>query len=109
MTHPKNEHELLDEQEALARAGIERAVRGLGIDVMDALSLPPAWREHEIFEAGTASIAQAIGHEATTKLIASALALKAAKGTDLRGILRRACVESLFAITPTSRTDAELR
>jgi hypothetical protein len=104
MKPPRDERELLDEQEAAARAGIERAVRGLGVDLMDVLALPEAWREHELFEAGVSATANAIGHEATVTLIAGALAATVAKPAGLRAILRRAVVESALAIAAMDGT-----
>jgi hypothetical protein len=98
------EGEFLDEQEALARAGIERAVRGLSADVMDALSLPKKLREHEMFEVVTAIAAGAISHPAALSAIEGALLGKISRPTDLRGILRRACVDSVVALTAPERS-----
>jgi hypothetical protein len=105
MFHSRDEEMLLDEQEALACAGIERAVRGLGIDVMDALSLPNHWREHELFDVGVASAAQAITSETTMKLIAASIAGKVAQPGNLPARLRRACIASVLSFTSSHRAD----
>ena len=103
MFDSRDEQELLDEQEALARAGIERAVRGLGSDVIDALSLPRAWREHELFEAGVTSAAHAITSEATMKLISASIVGSAAKTGGPRAMLRQACLASVLSLTSNAR------
>jgi len=103
MFRSRDEEKLLDEQEALACAGIERSVRGLGIDLMDALSLPNEWREHELFDAGVASAAHAITSEATMKLIAASIVGKAAQPGNLSARLRRACIASVLSFTASDR------
>jgi hypothetical protein len=98
------ERAFLDEQEALARAGIERAMRGLGIDLMDALSLPEKLREHELFEIATAIAAGAVSNDVTLSMIEGSLLGKSSQPTDLRGILRRACLDSVLAFTAAERS-----
>lgn len=104
MSHLTREREFLDEQEALARAGIERAMRGLGVDLMDALSLPPKLREHEMFDVVTAAAAGAITHDATLSVIEGSLLGKGSQPTDMRAILRRACLNSVLAFTAAERS-----
>ncbi len=99
MFDSRDEQELLDQQEAQVRAGIERAVRGLGGDVIDALSLPRKWREHEFFEAGVTSAAHAITSEATMKLITASIVGTAAKSGGPGAMLRRACLASVLSLT----------
>ena len=87
MQHVATEQELLDQQEALARAGIHLALRGLGIDLIDALSLPPALREHAMFDTAIAAAAGAIGHDAVMQIVGAWLLKAAPKRADLRGML----------------------
>ena len=98
MGHFDDERECLDEQEALARAGIERAVRALGVDLIEALSLPKHLRDHEMFEVATAVASGAISHDATLAAMADSFLGKNSQPINLRGILRRACLDSVLAI-----------
>ena len=101
------ERELLDREEALAREGVERALRGLGGDLIDALSLPAAWREHEMFEAGVSAAAGAITSEAAAKALAAAVVGGAARPGRLREVVRRACIDSALALARVGGTRDE--
>lgn len=98
-----DEREYLDRQEALAHEGLERAVRGLGVDLLDALSLPTRFREHEMFETGVAAAAAALGNEATLRMIEGAVLGKSPTSGGLPEALSRAGLESLLALTATDR------
>jgi hypothetical protein len=87
MQHVSSEKELLDQQEALARAGIQLALRGLGVDMIDALSLPPSLYENELFDKGVAAAAGVIGHESIVQLVTGWAGKAVAHHVDARGLL----------------------
>jgi hypothetical protein len=105
MNKDSDERRLLDEQEARAREGIHRAVRGLSLDLMEICAIPPSVRESEVLEAGIAAASLALGHEATVELIAKSLIDNAPQGAGMAGSARRTILRALLAATNPERTN----
>jgi hypothetical protein len=90
MRHPGDEQELLDEEEALARLGLQHAVRAIGIDLIDGLALPPELAERAAFDSAVAAVSSGIGHRLGLELIGAWL-LKIVPGQRaMSGILSAA-------------------
>jgi len=87
MQHVSSEKELLDRQEALARVGIQVALHGIGVDLIDALSLPPALHEHELFDKAVSAAAGVMGHETLMKALTGWALKSVPRRPDLRGVL----------------------
>jgi len=69
MRRPADEQALLDEEEALARAGLRHSVRAIGIDLIDALALPRDLGESEMFDTGVSAVSGALGHHLAIELL----------------------------------------
>jgi hypothetical protein len=103
MSAADEEKKLLDEQEALARAGVERAVRGVAVDLIDACSLPATWRQNEMFESSVSATARAIAHPSMLAVLTGALMRWSPKPAGMGALMRRALYNSVQKITPTDR------
>ena len=87
MRHPADEQELLDEEEALARLGLQHAVRAIGIDLIDALALPPELGEGHAFDTGVAAVSSAVSHHVALELLGAWLIKVVPAQRAMSGIL----------------------
>lgn len=93
----------LKEQEA--RAGVQRALLGLGDDLCVALSLSTAPGAHPILRDALSSAGELLSSEAGLGMIEGSIGLPPSPLSGLAGALRR--IEALAALAPLARHGLE--